>query len=209
MKALSFSEARLWFKSREEYYKRYILGKEFEPTEPQRIGRIVHAALENPAYSWLKEIPSNLKQNIRKVLDKIEPLPEHEVVLTARTKYGLPLLAIFDGLDRKQRKLVDYKTFSGREAWSQFIVDDHLQFSFYAWIWKLTYHSYFSDIEIDAINLDKGTVRKFHTVRSRRDIEYVEGWTNQAVREIKEAGWWDKRLNKTERAKLNTQPKII
>jgi len=211
---LSFSEVKLWYSDKTEYIKRYVNGVETPPTPAQELGKIVHAALENERYPWLKAMkgkyPRRLQVNVRKVLTKLWPLrlPEAEVVVTARTKDGLELLGIFDGLDRKQRRLVDYKTFTDREPWSQWIVDDHKQFSFYAWLWQLTYHSYFSDIEIDAINLGKGTVRRFHTVRDRSSISYIEGWVRQAVREMKQAGVWNRRLSQKEKLKL-TQMKLI
>ena len=207
---LSFSECRLWYQNKDEYVRRYVLGQEQEPTKEQTLGKIVHAALEEPKYQWLKEMKQKgysrkLQANVRTVLNKMNATlpPEREVVVTAKTKYGLNLLAVFDGLDRRQRRLYDYKTYSGKhEAFNQWIVDDHMQFSFYAWIWRLTYHQYFSDIEIDAINLDKATIKRYHTVRSSRDVEQVEAWANQAVREMRKEKVWDKRLSRAERNKL-------
>src|SRR3990167_2849357 len=211
---ISYSEIRLWYQDKKEYLKRYVNGIETPPTPAQELCKIVHSALEDECYPWLRAMkgkyPRRTQVNARKVLTKLWPLrlPEAEAVITATTKDGIRLLGIFDGLDRKQRKLVDYKTFTEREPWSQWIVDDQKQFSFYAWLWHLTYHSYFSDIEIDAINLGKGTVRRFHTVRDRGSISYIEGWAMQSVREMKQTKIWNRRLSKKERLNLN-QSKLI
>ena len=213
MKALSYSETKLWYKNKDEYVRRYVLGQENEPTFDQMIGKIVHAALEEPRYPWLKQMREmkcrpKLVANAGIILRKMAPrlLPEREVVLVGTTRYKIKLLTIFDGLHRKEKRLQDYKTYGatdkGHEPWNQYIVNDHFQFSFYAWNWSLIFHSFFSDIEIDTINLGKGRVKVFHTARSMRDIEAVEHWAMEAIREMKHEKVWDKRLTRQQRMRL-------
>lgn len=210
MKPLSASELQLWRKDKAEYHKRYILG-EYEPQNPRmRLGTIVHAAIEDPTSPWLKALTDEgysyeTVKAVRKILDKADKLraPEREVGMRATTQNDIPLIAIFDGFNKNARTLDEYKTTENSKRWNQHAVDVNFQLSFYAYVYYLNFHSYFSEMRLHQLNVLTGNVRTFKTVRSKADIEIMDRLVHHAVVEMKNLGIWQKRLTKEERAKQN------
>jgi len=200
----SYSEYNLWNRNRDEYYRRYILGEEEEPDEKMRLGTIIHRTIEDPRYNWLYELrqmgyKGKQIKNIRKLLDKAMLLrpKESEVTLTADLE-GVKLLAIFDGLDKNERILDEFKTTDNNDSWHQWRVDWDEQLSFYALVYYFSYHKYFREIRLHRINTTTGTIRTFYTIRSLRDVKEIEKKIKKTISEIKEAGWWEKRLSRKE-----------
>ena len=207
---ISFSEMRTFFSSKKEYYDRYILGLPYEPNKAQQLGKIVHAFIEDPRYRWLPELKSlgYTKRDlfpIRKALSKLSPKrpPKSEVVLRAETKEGIKLLSIFDGLDKEERTLYEYKTTSEDKAWTQYRVDSNEQISFYGLVYYLNFHKFFKEVKFYQIDIKKGNVKTFYTTRGPKDLEAIKFRINECVVDLKRLGWWDKRLSTKERSVEN------
>lgn len=118
---------------------------------------------------------------------------------------GTKLYSIFDGFDKAKRVLYEYKTSDRPEAWDQGIVDTHQQLSFYAYVYHLTHHRFFSTIKLVYINIRKGTVETFETVRSRTDCLMMEKTIENVIKVMKERGWWERRKSRKERHQLSLQ----
>ena len=198
---LSYSEFYLYLRDEKEYYRRYIEGEKFEPTPEMTLGTIIHQALEDKTYDWISALrEANMSRKrviVRKLLDKMErKLPvEPEAKVMSKTKSGVALFSIFDGLDRKERYLDEFKT-SANEYWNQKMVDGHLQLSFYAWVYWPNYHSYLKEIRLHFLNTKKGTVKTFKTVRSITDIKKIEDQVEGVIKELQDTGLWEKRKSR-------------
>lgn len=208
MKPLSASELQLWRKDKDAYYKQYILG-EYEPANAKmELGSLVHKAIEDPMYPWLKEMTDRQYSDetikaVRKILDKADKIraPEREVGMRATTAGDIPLIAIFDGFNKADRELDEYKTTDNKFRWNQYRVDVNFQLSFYAYVFYLNFHSFFTEMRLHQLNVASGSVKTFRTTRSRTDIETMDRLVTHAVAEMKVSGLWDKRLTKEERLK--------
>ena len=206
-KFISYSEYLTWKNYRERYYDTYIKGIKNEPNEAMILGSVIHKALEEPKYEWIRELKKNNLGNkikiVRKLLDKAESkkVGKPEFTLIAK-KDDLKIFSIFDGFDKKERILNEWKT-SDNEKWSQKQLDIHLQLSFYAWVYYLTYHQFFTEIRLHFLNTKKGTIKTYKTVRSITDIKAIEKDVLKIVREIKDNGLWEKRLSKDDKCKEN------
>src|SRR3990167_7306878 len=143
---LSFSEMCLFQTNPEEHYRRYVLGEESPMGPEANLGKIIHQAMENPKFNWIKELKDNKFEHkeliVRKILDRgfQERGTEHEKWISTTLNNGTKLAGILDSFD-KDGYLWEYKTSEKPERWSQWIVDDHKQLSFYALIYWLNYHS--------------------------------------------------------------------
>lgn len=201
-KALSWSELSLFLKDKDTYIRRYIDGLEEVPNDQMILGKLIHKAIEDPKYTWLKDIRDKSKAKyVRKILDKTIPnhIGEHEVGMSA-TLEDITLFSIFDGLDKKERILTDYKTGEG-EKWSQHRTDYDKQMSFYAFVFYLTHHEYLKEIRIVSCDTLTGKVKIYKTVRSRKDLDEIARIIKNAVYLLKRENLWDKRLSWQERAK--------
>lgn len=206
MKPLSASELALWRKDKDAHYKRYVLGETEPANDKMKLGTLVHAAIEDEKFPWLEIMtkenydPAIIKA-VRKIMDKADRLraPEREVGMRATTKSGIPLLAIFDGFNKKERELDEYKTTDNKFRWNQQRVDVNFQLSFYAYVYNLNFYAFFSEIRLHQLNVATGSVRTFRTVRSRADIDIMDRLVHHAVAEMKTAGVWEKRLSKHDR----------
>lgn len=204
-KYLSYSEIATFYANKKEWYQRYIDGTETPATQPQTLGKIIHAALADPRYEYVPVLREHnlgrYQLPVSRIIKKLAPhsLPEREKVLVATFEPGVQIKGIFDALDTKRRIIADFKTYENHGRWSQWSVDQNLQLSFYALLWKLTYHSYFTDMIIHAIDVKKGNVKHYHTVRGPWDLQHVQLWISQAVYQMKREGLFDKRLTLQER----------
>ena len=203
---LSYSEYWLWKNDKERYIKQYIEGEPQPTNEKMRIGTMVHKVIEDKRYDWLKEARDmglSVEQvtKLRKIIDKIEPKrpQESEVVMRAMTSQGVKLLGIFDGFNKKGRELDEFKTYDTEYRWTQRVVDTNEQLSFYAYIYRLTYHTYFREIRLHAMNVKKGTVRTYITARGPKDISEIAYKIHECVNQMKREGIWTKRLSAHER----------
>ena len=210
-KALSWSELSAWSFDRDKWYSQYILGEEEPPNDLMKLGKICHLAIADEKYSWLmairKELPSQNVIPIRKLLNKVQRFPEREFYRRSVDFQGIPLTFYFDGLDRKNRILGEYKTTDNNEKWQQFSVDYNEQLSFYALVFHLLFHRFFSDIQLHRLNTKSGSIKVFHTARGKRDLDYIGQKIKTAVNEMKFLGLYEKRLDKRQRA-LESQGKL-
>lgn len=208
----SYSEYYLFNRSRDLYYKEYILGEKRESNEKMEIGTAVHEWLADPKYDIierLKElgIRGDRMLACRKMMDKIEVkrLPESEVSLIAKMKDGTNLIAILDGLKRDDRELAEYKTtdqLDPDKRWKQWHVDNNEQLSVYAFAYKLAYHKFFRMIKLYELHTIKGTCKTFETVRGPKDLKDIQWKLEKCIREIKERGWWEQRKSRKEREQI-------
>jgi hypothetical protein len=213
-KALSYSEWYCWTKRPWEYNARYIEGIDQPETPAMNYGKIVHQAIENPMYEWQ---PAMLSKGFsrsqihiaRKLIDNViggrmENPVESEVKLMADFN-DIQLFSIFDGLNREQRILEEMKTTASPDRYTQWSVDFHDQVTFYALVYYQLFHAFFTDVRLLVMDTSKGTVKRYHTVRSRRDILDMADHINRCVGEMRTAGIWEKRLTRKERDALKIQ----
>ena len=213
---LSYSEFRLFNRNRDEYVRHYVNGFEQEPTPQMVLGSIIHSTIADPRYPWLMELRKLGYEKrkimiIRKLLDKMatKRSPQGEVGMTATTKSGIKLFSIFDGLDKKDRILYEYKTADYKDAWTQWTVDRHRQLSFYAYVFHLTYHSFFREIRLYFLNTKNATIKTFNTARGIRDIEHIGDEIEKCVEEMKSLGIWEKRLSREDRIRKSMIPLFV
>jgi hypothetical protein len=217
-KAASFSELYLYTRDKERYIKRYVEGvdePEDEASERRMLlGKICHAALENPNYRWEKAlIDGGFQEKIpvfQTVLGKLafKRLGKPEFPLMAKTRVGDNLFALLDDIDPKQHILNEYKTYNSDgtdgEKWFPNIVAQHKQISFYNWMYSLSRHRNFRVIFLYAIDLTNATVKTFETQRGPHDNEFIRGWAEGIIAEMKAEGLWEKRLSREDRVRQAT-----
>lgn len=211
-KYFSYSEMRLWLKDKDEYIRQYVEGEERESTPEMILGTIIHNVLENPYHPWIRELEANNMAEriptITKLLGKMafKRLPDPEFSITAKTKSGVLLFSKFDGFDKKQKLLAEYKTSDRPELWNKRIVDHHKQLSFYAYVYHRTYHSFFREIHLHYLNTAKGTLRTFTTARGIRDLRHIEDIIESVISEMKREGVWERRLSREDKVRRRTNP---
>lgn len=212
VKALSWSELHTWEHSPQEHYDRYILGNFTPPSSAQEFGSIIHKTIESPQFPWLKELvtkgrPAQEQKTARKILNAVETKrpKESEVYMTAMLYNDIPLAAIFDGLDKGNRELDEYKTSSG-SYWTQKTVDSHGQLSFYALVFFINYHAYFREIRLHRLHSKTGTVKTFYTARGPQDLQEIRQRIVMCKNTLEKQGLWLKRLSKKDREKNNMPP---
>ena len=197
---------------REGYIRKYVEGIEEAPSPQMVLGKIVHAALEDPTDRWIEELKKHdlehKKLVVRKLLTKIHSKrpPEAEITMTAETPSGIRLLAILDGIDRPNRELIEYKTSEVEEMWNQRIADEHSQLSFYAYIYRLSHFSYFKEIRLYYLNTLKGNIKTYKTTRGPKDIEFIANRIETVVQEMKDVGIWEKRMSRKDRMEKMMTP---
>lgn len=204
----SYSEFYQWNNYRDDFYKNYIEGKDFEPTDAMKLGSLVHKAIEEPNYPWKKELKelgmAERSLAIRKILDRvaIEDIEVHEKKLFATTPKGIELFGILDGFS-DFGYMNEFKTTDNSLYYNQRVADCQKQMSFYAYMYWLSYFQYFKRIRLMCLNVKKGTVQFYDTVRSSLDLKKIEEEIHTAVAEMKAEGVWEKRLSREERAQIN------
>ena len=197
----SHSEFYLWNRDRQKYIDRYVKGIEEPKTRPMILGTIIHKTIEEPRYPWLQEMKKEGFDYdeiyvVRKLLNKVKRPPKSEVTFTTKDE-DLSLITIFDGLDKENKILYEYKT--SKRDWTQYQVDTNTQLSFYAYVWQKLFHSYFSDIILFSLNTEKGTIKTFHTTRGPKDIWDIKEKIEKTHQEMKSAGIWEKRLSRQDK----------
>jgi len=218
-KPLSWSELSLFERDRDAWRRRYIDGVSDAATAEMEFGTLIHGAIENPHLPLVEILTKKGHaiseiQLVRKIMNRLEsrrPIASEQVV-KAETRTGIPLIAIFDGLNKYHRELDEYKTTTNKDAWKQYQVDTNGQLSFYAYVWKLTMHSYFREMRLHRIyynfkELEYG-VSTLYTTRGPADISVMADRIDRAVAAMKMYRLWDKRLTKKQRNALG-QKKLI
>jgi hypothetical protein len=230
-KPISYSEARVWYRNRQEHYKTYVLGERQEPTPAMVFGSYVHRVMEHPHVPFPKEmrvlagywreqgrediaarfdrrhefIVANIRSQMASRL-----MPEREWRRLVPLESGERLVIVLDGLDMPGRRMADYKTYTSTESegnyevWNNTVVGTHKQFSVYAFGWERLYHSYFREIEIDAIDVavwPKGSRKRnrVNVLLTNRDFgscRWAEEWIETAIQQMKEVGVWTKRIDR-------------
>jgi len=180
------------------------------PTEAQQLGSLVHQAIDDPRTPWLKTLrewgwDSERMKPIRKLLTKVHTkrAPEREVSMRAETKSGVKLFSIFDGFDKADRVLYEYKTTGEKKRWTQWKVDTDLQLSFYAYVYWLNTHSFFREIRLYALHVVPGNCETFVTTRSRTDILRIEKIIDQSVVQMQREGIWELRKSRVDKNREN------
>ena len=208
---ISYSELALLERDKDEYYRVYIKGEEQEENEAMKVGKIIHKTIEDSRYDWLKELremgfTAKRLIPIRKALNKLETkkMPEREVGYRAKLN-DINLFCVFDGFDKENKAICDYKTSIDGNLWNQKMVDFNKQLSFYALAWHLNTHGFFKEMILYAVDLDRGNVKTFKTARGVKDIFDARRWVEGLVNEIKRAGLWEKRLTREERSQIKLQ----
>lgn len=196
----SQSELYLWNSDRDAYIRKYIEGVEELPTRAQTQGILIHEAIKDEKFPIVEKMKEAgfLRGEIfraKKALDKIVRAPEREKPLVCDFA-GIKLITIPDGIDLDKKELYEYKTTDNIHAWTQRRVDLADQLSFEALVYHQLFHSYFRIIRLWRILTTKGTVKKFETARSYRDLLYIGDKIKSAVYEIQRAGLWEKRLSR-------------
>lgn len=204
---LSFSELYLWHKDKDQYIRQYVLGEEFQSNPAMELGSLIHKVLEEPRYPWLKEAKEmGLKNNkilaIRKIVTKMAfTRPKESEVSIRTTNHDPELFSIFDGFDREQRVLYEFKTTANPKSYSQWRVDTHMQLTFYAYIYHQIYHQYFRDIFLYVCDTSKGGVKVYKTARGWKDIEFMGNYIRETKQQMVDAGVWEKRMSKEDKIK--------
>lgn len=208
-KYFSYTELRAFEADRDDYYRHYIEGEEFQPSLAMKIGTHIHEYLKEPAYPLIKELsglniePSRL-ETIAKMMKKLDAIraPEREISMVAKLG-DIKLFAKLDGFYKTDRKIVDYKTTDEPDNWQQRVVDYHPQLTFYALVYWLSYWRFLRSMEIYRIDTLTGSVVRRETVRSRSDIEAMKQRVLSAVAELKSLDWWEKRLSRNDQLTKN------
>ncbi len=205
-KFFSFSEFSLYHRNFDEWHKRYILGEKQEPTREMTLGTLIHSVAENPRFpiqQEMKRLGFSPRQRIAvlKMLPKMKREGKSELVMTTQSEPRL--IGIFDGFDKEERTLYEFKSTANKWTWTQRKVDEAEQLSFYAKIYYENFHAFFKEIVLMRFNTVKGTVKTFRTARSLSDIKAITHEINKTVAEIKERGLWEKRLTSKEREALS------
>lgn len=127
-KYFSYSQYSCFKRSREEYYKQYILNeKRFETREilfGRKIASLLESSLFTEKYPTFPDIPHGEK-------------PEFRVETKIR---GVPVLSIMDSYSPSTASIFEYKT--GREEWNQERVNKHAQLTFYSMAVKHHFGNY-------------------------------------------------------------------
>ena len=209
MKALSWSELSCYVWSKEQWKARYVDGITEEPNPAMKLGKVIHQWIEDERVNWIRPIKEDKLAKIgtiRKVLNKLadKRAPEREVFYRADLD-DIPLLAYWDGYDKENKVLYEYKTIGESAGKWEYMCHYNEQLSFYALMYFLKTHSFFREIRLIEIDTIRGNVKVYKTVRSKRDIDLISAKIKQAVKEMKESGLYEKRLTSKERALLNQQ----
>lgn len=185
---LSYSQLDCYLRDPMEYYRRYILGLQEPANERMKFGSIVHKALAEPRFNWIKELKkegftSDYIRVVANALDKIERPAKREVRMLIKHK-PIDLLVIIDGLN--DNEIIEYKTCASH--WTQARVDEHLQFDFYAYAYFLKYGK-IPNLTLRSIHTGNGSVRSFTTKRYQKDFKELQTLIESTIDKIKNQVW--------------------
>jgi len=181
---LSHSQLQLWERDQNEYYNRYIEGIEQPRTAYLELGHRLAVAMENgkdegddPAINHLVLFLPTYQEKEYEIKAKFE---------------GIPLLGKLDSFDPKGLRIREYKT--GKNKWTQRMVDEHGQLTFYALLVWLKYKKFPSEIHLDWAETKEedgdlfltGEYQTFSTKRTLKDLILMGGRIEKAWKGIGE-----------------------
>lgn len=194
-----------------DWYKRYILGEQIEPSLQMKTGTAIHEWLDDPKYPIiriLKELKYTKGEIItmRKMLDKAtkKRAPSREVVLRAEVVKGIPVMIIIDNF-WKEGGIEDWKTTSNPGQWSGFKADYSDQLSLYAAVYKKKFFKYPRWLAIHELELTKGTVKSYYTARGPRDIKHINDKVREYKSQCEKLGLWTERKSREEMVTMHNK----
>tara|TARA_R110000850_G_scaffold225829_1_gene351226 strand:- start:43 stop:669 length:627 start_codon:yes stop_codon:yes gene_type:complete len=120
---LSYSQIQLFYRDKEEYYKRYILGEKFEGNAYTDFGSKVGEALEKNDFSKFNEMETGVLKHCER-LDEFEK----EVRIDFNEFY---VLGFIDTNSSDYTRIIDYKT-GGNGKDKQYYEPEYKQLCYYA-----------------------------------------------------------------------------
>jgi len=195
-KCISYSEMTLFYKDKDEYQLRYLLGIPFEPTKPMRYGSIIHDRLAGKIDNEEMEkqilrigfMPDKVRI-AKELLKNCEPATEKKLFAEVD---GIKIMGILDGFDEKEKRVIEHKTRSGN--WSQAEADTHDQLDFYALCVQLNYDG-LPQIQLNSLNTLNGKVLKFETRRTQEQINLMKSKIKKFKEDLISLNWFDKRIS--------------
>lgn len=200
VKPLSYSEFWVFNNNQDDYYQEYVLGIRPEPSREMVLGSIIHSAFEGK--DWLKELQEkfftpNYERTIKKLLDEVK-LGEHKKEVWLG-KYGeiypetdCPLSGRADGVDTQNHIIYELKT--SKSLWTEQRAAEHKQLTWYSFLYWKQYGVYPLH-SLVSMNVENGRHIIFTQSRSKEQIESLCQEIKQVVSELKNLGWWEKRIS--------------
>ena len=175
---ISWSQLSLWERDPEEYRRVYVEGQEQFVSDAMILGKQLAEAMEDDIVS---DIP--IIEQGRMFLPHYENR-EFEIRVNLRVgKHDIPLFGKLDGYEKKDRIIGEIKT--GATKWTQRMVDQHGQLTFYALLVYLRFKKMPSSIRLHWLNTDEesenyGMVKSFETKRSLAELIKMHTRINNA-----------------------------
>lgn len=120
---VSYSSLSLFLKSKDEYYKNYILKEKFEGNEYTDFGKKVGSALELNDFSMFSEAESNTLKKVSRL-----DLFERKTKLIYDEFY---VVGFIDTCTEDCKKIIDYKT-GGNNKEFEYTKDEYTQLCYYS-----------------------------------------------------------------------------
>lgn len=215
-RGISFSEYSLYLRDKKKWHAQYIKGEQYTQSRPQLFGNIIHDEIAQPGHLMrrLTEEGFTIKEKAiaRKLVNGMasrRPQVNPAVFTKGDKLYreceieeGVIVLGFYDGLDLEPYRLHEIKTCAFPDdhffGWNQWKVDTNAQPAFYQLIEYYKNRKLFSEILLHRLNTKKGTVKTFHTNRSRNDIETLKTALIHYANTLKKEGLWTQRKSREE-----------
>jgi len=171
----SFSQFNLYKQDPQAYFEKYVLGIEQITTPKMMKGKIFSEAFADRKYDFKKALIDNgFKQKdcevMAKALASIPDIGKKNCEVEIRVDNGeMDLLGYFDGLLKDVAHLIENKF--GEWVYTQAIVDEMEQLTFYAMLYWLKYGVPPRRISLLWVNARTGVVLQFDTKRSVKQIK--------------------------------------
>ena len=186
---LSYSQLRLYLENPQEYYLRYELHIKPEPSRAMKFGSIAHSALADRRVDYRKELNKEgyLPDKVRVIETALKQITKPKITeKRIRVKYDpIDLLSVFDAIE--DETIREYKTGSG--WWTQERVDEALQLTFYAFVYKIWKGRKPKKLVLYSINSKTGRTKIFETTRNQKHFDDLINKINYAYEGIKNKCW--------------------
>lgn len=166
---LSWSQYDIWSRSKEEYKKRYFIGKKppesMEATFGKKIAKLIET---DPTHDEVKDIPRLAS-------------PEHRIEAEID---GVRVLGFLDSYCPDTGKFLEYKT--GRKPWTASRVRKHGQLPFYAMLIETLRAERHPETTLIWIPTSLGPAPFYEIVRNGPIVNFprvIEGWEVKRMRE--------------------------
>lgn len=169
---LSWSQIESVLYDPKQYYQRYFLQLQGEPSDDLDLGKVFHDLWKDSKDPSKSKLPHHLADKYRYSFEHLKPqaiLPNQETQFscTFRTKYGpVDFIGFFDGIEFEEKKIVYEMKTSRFRLWDQKKLEGHGQLKLYALVyWKI--YGVIPEIELRSFKLDpdpkkcKVVVRKY------------------------------------------------